>query len=177
MNTETKVTTTIEANPVVEEALSRADKKKKFISILERGIVDDRLMVDLPPHLHGQWVRKDVFSIDRLKSLGYWIDTEYAVDRSLHSDGTKTAQIADVIFMVCTKEDHDILEEIRHDEFVKNHGTPGQQKKTSREEREFATALQEATGGDIPLVNDGQSRAVRAAELAQTLNKLNKQGG
>lgn len=178
MSTETTVTTTIEANPVVEEALSRAERKKQFISILERGIIDDRLKVpNLPDHLHPQWVRKDQFSIDRMKSLGFWIDDKYAVERSLHSDGTKTAQVADVILMLCKKEDYEILQEIQQDEFVRNHGKPGQTGKTNREEREFEAALQAETGGDIPAINEGQNRAVRAAELAATMDKLRSQGG
>lgn len=171
------VITTIEENPVVTEALSRAEKKKHFISILERGIVDDRLKVALPEHLHGQWVRRDQFSIDRMKSLGYWIDNEYAVERSLHSDGTKTAQVADVIFMVCNKEDHEILEEIRHDEFVKNHGKPGQTSRSNSEERRLAEEVAQATGGDIPVINESNNRSVRAAELASTMEKLRAQGG
>lgn len=116
-----KPATTSEIETVPEE--TRAQKKARLAQVLDRGVTNDRLAVpNLPKHLHGEWIARDPSEIARMQGLGFWIDNEFAPLRSFNSDGTKTSQVADVVFMVCPKEDYDIIEEIRNEKFKEVHG-------------------------------------------------------
>src|SRR5213080_119423 len=75
-----------------ELAKLKREKKAKFARVLKRGFAVDRLTVDLPPDIHGEWVPED--QVDRAKLLGFEIDTEYAKQRQLHPAGDGSARIA-----------------------------------------------------------------------------------
>lgn len=117
--------TTAEIESIPKE--TRQQKKARLAQVLDRGMTNDRLAVPkLPKNLHGEWIARDTSEISRMESLGFWIDTEFATQRSLNSDGTRTSQVGDVIFMVCPMEDHVIMEEIKHENFLRVHGDPSQ---------------------------------------------------
>lgn len=121
-------------------ALNKQEKKARLARVLERGMVVDRLHVDLPPELYGEWVSDDPVSIASMEAMGFYRDTEYSTKNSLHSTGTQEGRIGDVIFMVCDIETREILEEIRREQFIRNHGKPGSNKQ--KEETEAAGNIQ-----------------------------------
>lgn len=86
------------------KSLSRNDRRARLIKIRERGYISQRLDVELPPDLHGEWVLNDPAEIARMQSLGFDIDTVHAASKALHSDGSGKAIVGDVIFMTCPKE-------------------------------------------------------------------------
>lgn len=103
------------------KAAERGELKAKLAQILDRGIIQDRLQVALPPDLYGEWVRNDPLEIMRMKGLGFQIDDKYATDRSIHSDGTSANVVGDVIFMTCDMLRHEVIEEIRHEQKLAVH--------------------------------------------------------
>lgn len=113
---------------------SRAQKKARRAQVFERGVLGDRLHVDLPPHLHGEWVPNNTVDVHRKEGLGFRIDTEYAKQRALHDKGDAASYVGDCVFMVCDKEDKEIIDEIRQDRYNKIHGAKGGKQK---EERDF----------------------------------------
>lgn len=149
----------------------RAAKKRFFVTQLERGVIHDRLHVDLPPHLHGEWVRRDNFEVEKMKALGFWVDTEYSAKRSLHGDGTKTGQVADVIFMCCSKEDKQLLDEVKHERFVATHAKRGSN--TAKEENDYVKLMKQH--GDIIPAVESKTRDLRAGDVAATIEAMNAQ--
>lgn len=149
----------------------RAKLKSYFVTQLERGVIHDRLKVDLPPHLHGEWVRRDPIEVEAMKAYGFVVDDKYSVGRSTNSDGTKTGQVADVVFMVCPREVKDLIDEVKHERFVNAHAKKGSN--TAKEERDYATQVR-AHGDIIPMV-DSKSREVTKDEVAATLAAINAQ--
>lgn len=157
----------IEAKTPAED---RAAKKARLATVLERGIVGDRLQVDLPPDLHGEWVRNDPLEINRLQAVGFEVDNKFATSRSLHNDGTGASIVGDVVFMTCSRETKEIIDEIRHDQFMRMN-RPGK----SKEEKEFVEAVHAQTGGVIPSVVESQQHSIRTAEIAAALAEVDAQ--
>lgn len=167
---------------------TRTQKKARLARVLERGFVGDRTVVDnLPPNLHGEWIARDVMAVERAKSLGFWIDTEYAPKRSLHSEADKgQAIIGDTVFMVCLKEDKQLIDEIRHEQYIRQHGTKeeklalnrklGEEEGSlQREEKTFNTQVENELG--MPVIDpskisvDAGAKTVRKEQLLAALSK------
>lgn len=154
----------------IRKSMSKEEKRARAIRILERGIIVDRTTVEnLPPHLHGEWVSRDQMDIERKKALGFWIDKEYATKRSLHSDGTDSSVVGDTVFMVCLKEDKEIIDQVRYEQYIKMHGSPAEKKNLGvREENEFRTQA-EALG--LPVIEESTKTQVRKDELIAALSQ------
>lgn len=101
------------------EKAERGELKAKLAAILDRGIVEDRLRVEVPDNMHQEWVRNDPIEIRRLQSLGFMIDDVYAPSRAIHSDGTSSAIVGDVISMICPREIKEVIDEIRLEQIIK----------------------------------------------------------
>src|SRR5512134_1033127 len=83
----------------------RAEKKARFARVLDRGFSVDRLTVELPPDLYGEWIPTD--QVDRAELLGFRDGAEYANKRQLHAGADGKARVADVVFMVQDREEHE----------------------------------------------------------------------
>lgn len=126
-----------EGNEKVPPTLTRAERKARFAQVLDRSIVGDRLKVNLPPNVYGEWVPNDQMEIYRMEALGFKIDTEFARQRELHSRGDAASYVGDCVFMVQPMEDHEILEEIRKEQYDRLNS----KKPRQREEKDFATQV------------------------------------
>jgi hypothetical protein len=166
---EITVAEALERDPEEHKRL-RAERKAKFARVLDRGIVNERLHVDLPPHIHGEWVPNDKLEIHRMATLGYTIDTEYARKRPLHTDdqGDGRSVVGDTVFMICSKEDKEILDEIRADEFERANGSPNDPNAPQREEKDFEARN---TKIGMPVVEESRHRTARKAELEAALQR------
>jgi len=148
--------------------LTRSERKARFVRVLDRGIVADRLKINLPSDVHGEWVANDKSEIYRMQLLGFKVDTQYAKQHALHDQGDDTAVVGDTIFMVCDRETKEILDEIRRENFEAINGKPGQTHGSQREEKDAAAAIAR-TG--MPIVEESRERAVRKADLEAALQK------
>lgn len=144
----------------------RAERKTQLRQVLERGIVADRLKVDLPPNLYGEWVPNFKEEIYRMQLLGFQIDDKYAPQRALHDHGDGKSVIGDTVYMVCSREDREIMEEIRREQFEANNGKPGQAR-SLREEKEFKALNSTLRIG--PTVEESATRLARKAEIESAL--------
>lgn len=164
--------TTTETLTAEEKREQYQEKRARIARVLERGYVVDRATVDnLPPEYHGEWVPDDPMEIERKKALGFWIDREYAPKRSLHgqADEADKARIGDCIYMICTKEDKQLIDEIRYEQYVKTHGSPEELKRLKQqEERDFAK-LTEQIG--LPVVDESAESSARKEDLIAALAK------
>lgn len=153
--------------------MSKSEKKARAIRVLERGIVADRTTVEnLPPHLHGEWVSRDVMDIERKRALGFWIDDKYAVKRALHSDGTNSSVVGDTVYMVCLKEDKDIIDEVRYEQYTRMHGSPAEKQAAGiKEEKEFKTQME---GQGLPVIEESTLKVARKDELIDALSTHDK---
>lgn len=164
-----------ESRPLTEADVkateTREQRRARFARVLERGFIVDRCTVEnLPPNLHGEWVPRDPIEIERKKALGFWIDKEYAPKRALHSDGTTdVAVVGDCIFMVCDREDKELIDEIRRDQYEKMHGSP--EKEVRREQVEETGFKSQVSALDVPtpVVDTGKEKSIRKAELEAAL--------
>lgn len=163
----------------VAAAETRANKKARIARVLERGVVIDRATVELPPNLHGEWIHRDDNDIDRMKLLGFWIDGEEGhptyfkgEKRPLHSDGTKVPTIGDTIFMVCDKDNKELIDEVRREQYEKMHGKPGETVVSQREEQGFKNTVQGAEQEKLtPVIEESRARSIKKDEIESVLAK------
>lgn len=182
---ERKITVEDARAAALEAKKLRADKKARIARVLERGYIVDRLAIELPANLYGEWVPFD--QIERWEALGFQVDKDFAHKRQLHPDGSGnkesgTARVGDVIFMTQPMEDHEIMEEVRQEMFVRTHGSPNQKERLAQqEEREFEGIVEDQIG--LSVIDEGKERqarkdqiteAIGAAESRVTLAELGK---
>lgn len=154
----------------------RSKRKAMLVQAFDRGIIHDRLKVDLPPHIHGEWVRNDPMEIDRLRSLGFEVDLEFASRRNLHSDGTGAAIVGDVVHMICPKELKELIDEVRMDKFMAVNGKPGDRKAKTKEEKEFMANTVRDSGGDVPaFVESETTTRFTKADVEAALSQVDRQ--
>lgn len=138
--------------------VERASKKARLASVLDRGMVGDRLSVDLPKDVYGEWVPNDKVEIHRYEALGFEVDKKYASSRSLHSDGAEgTSIVGDVIFMTCDMETKEIIEEIKKENYDKVNAPL-----KSKEERDFEL---NAKTSPTPAVITSSTSSVDATDI------------
>jgi hypothetical protein len=133
------------------EVARRAKLKEGLrVVLLERTAVSTALDVKLPRDMHGEWVRNDPLRIQDMIEKNFRIDKEFAPKQALHnanSDGS--AVVGDLIFMTCSKENKEIIDEIRKEEYDQRHGKPGKSNQTQIEERGFAAEQKTLIGTHI----------------------------
>lgn len=101
----------------VEEVLAELSEAQ-IAQILDRGVVNDRLAVKLPPDRVGYWVRERGDDIERYKALGGRIERTTEVgNQGLHGAADDRIRVGDVILMSIPRR---IAEAIAaHDEKLK----------------------------------------------------------
>lgn len=147
----------------------RARRKAYIVQALERGVINDRMSVPLPNDLYGCWVRRDQMEIDHMKRMGFRIDTEFATQRALHTDGTGAAFVGDVVHMVTEKWNKELIDEVKQERFLQHHSKTG---KKDKEEKDFASGTSAETDGVIPTMNESRTRELRKGEIAAAMTEM-----
>lgn len=148
--------------------LDRAGKKARLATVLDRGMTADRLNVELPPNLYGEWIPADDNEIVRMQGMGFALDHEYAPKRALHGGGTGESRVGDVVFMTCPRETKELIDEIRHEKYIETHGRPGDVVKNQREEKELAASMKGTEG--ITGVTESSTAHANAAALREAIS-------
>lgn len=146
----------------------RSVQKARLAQVYDRGVVGDRLHVDLPPNLHGEWVPSNAVDVHRKEALGFRIDTEHAKQRKLHDKGDAASYVGDCVFMTCDRETKDIIDEIRKERYIQAHSPRGGKQK---EERDFITQAAPETSPTA----ESKARPVRKADITAAIVAANNQ--
>lgn len=153
-------------NEVVAQALSKAELKKRIAEIYDRGVVGDRLHVDLPPHIVGQWVPNDQQAVYRMESMGYTVDTEFAPRRRLHDKGDGASYVGDVIHMIAPREVRDVIDEVKRERYDRIHAKSGKQK----EETDFESSQRTLSTAGIGTINESKTHSVNKDDIKRIID-------
>ncbi len=156
--------------PIQEQALTRAEKKAQFARVLERGIINARLEVDLPEGVYGEWVRDDDTEIMRMESMGFQIDKEYAKKRRLHSKGDDASYVGDVVFMTCSQENHEIIDEVKLDMYNAHHGIKDDNQQ--QEDTDYATKVKSQVP-EVPVIEESKTVSASREDIVAALQSKN----
>lgn len=150
---------------------TKQERRARIASVLERGIINTRLNVELPPGRHGEWVRDDSVQIDRMRSLGFDIEKEFGHKGSLHDGGDGAARVGDVIFMTCSTEDYELIREVKRERYMEQHDPKGlDELKASREEQDFKDQLA-AQAPELPLIEESSKKVARKDDIAAAIGR------
>jgi hypothetical protein len=81
--------------------------KRRLFETADRSYVNDRLSVNIPPHLHGEWIGIDDFSQFHAQAKGYIDGSEYLGSQNKIHDRPDGSTVGDVKFMVIPKWKHE----------------------------------------------------------------------
>src|ERR1035437_3762599 len=112
-------------------------ERARVAEIYSRSVTEDRLNVQLPPDLHGEWVLNSELEIARKRGLGFVIDDQFATANAMHNDGTGKPVIGDVVYMITTTENKKMLDDIARDAYFEMHGSRADKEKKQKEEKDF----------------------------------------
>lgn len=143
--------------------LTKVEKRARLATILDRGFVHDRLVVELPRDKYGEWVNNEPMEITRMHSMGFEIDTEYANKRALHNGAGVGNVVGDVIFMTAPMEVKEIIDELRMAKFQELNGKPNRVNRTQKEESEFAE------NASLPTINESSQSEVDASAIKNAI--------
>lgn len=161
----------------IQEELLKMDPQErvaKLVSVMDRGMTGERLKVDLPNDMYGEWVPNDKMEIYRMESMGFRIDEEYAMKNALHNDGSGKPIIGDVIFMTTPMLIREAQTEATRRKYIETHGDPREKKKLHSEEKAYLSSLK--TQGGVPAVVNSSEEQVGTQEIVDSL-KAGSKGG
>jgi hypothetical protein len=150
-----------------ERTETKSERKARLAAVLERGYLSERLQVPLPDNMYGEWVPKDHAEITRKELLGFRVDQQYGLKQSLHSDGTPITQIGDVVFMVTSRENKELLDEIRNEQYERRHGKIGATEHKTQDEEKSVIEPSEKLG--VPTIQESSARVAKKAEIEAVL--------
>lgn len=99
----------------VLDAVERARRKQQVAQVLTRGHLNSKMQAvidSLPPDKRGVFVREREDDIIRYRNLGYEIEMDLDVP-GLHGTGDGRVRIGDVILMTTTRENHELIQEVK----------------------------------------------------------------
>lgn len=146
-------------NPISEA--ERKEYEARITSVLSRGILTDKLKVELPNDMHGEWVYNDATAITNKKLIGFDIDETYAPKNALHTDASGKPIIGDTIFMTIPRWKFEIFEKARQKKYDEHHGVRAGK---SAEERNFET---EANRNETPAINKSSTVNADIKKIAE----------
>lgn len=151
-----------------EKALSEKNARRiKLREVYDRGVVGDRLHIELPNDVVGQWVPSDKLAIHRMESLGYSIDREHAKNSKLHDKGDDAAHVGDVVFMVASRETREMIDEIKAERYEALNNPQRKQ----REESNFEAQNKSLSNVGINTINESKTHLVKKQEIQSILSK------
>ena len=165
------------------EDLTEDQLEKELATVLDRGLVNARLHVDLPSDMYGEWVPYDPLEIQRKRSLGFSIDRTYATKSALHSDDSGNPRIGDVIHMTCPMRIKIMIDKIHAKRYEENHGKRRKELKQAEEKgylgQKHATAVDsEVTKvhSEANVVGEDVIKAAKDAMKNEVLSKVTTGG-
>jgi hypothetical protein len=150
-----------------KEVAQKKLEAKLRVQVLDRGVVNQRLNVDLPSDVYGEWVTNTKDEIYRMESMGFEIDSQYAPSRALHSEGDGKSIVGDVVFMTCPKVVKESIDKIRRTEYM----AMNMKKKTMREESNFIRTNAEQGLGEGSSLVESEASLVSGTEIGQMIEK------
>ena len=158
---ESKVNTTDQ----VEQSIPRHVLKARLAQTLSRSVVEDRLTIPMPPHLHGEWVLDDEVEIARKTALGFRVNKgEYGNGHSLHNDGTGRIKVGDLIHVYIDKETKNIIDEIAYEKYKENH-----MGRKQKEEKDLEANLSQPDAKTGPVIIQSKESSIDARALVESL--------
>lgn len=132
------------------------------VNLLERSAVSSALDLSfLPKHLVGQWCRNETLRINDLRALNYEV-YKSETNRGLHdANADGSIVVGDLILMTCSRENREIIDELRKEEYNQRHGKPGDNR-PQLEEKAFLAEQNTLVGSSIGTANESRATAVPA---------------
>lgn len=142
-------------------ALPPSEQKARLARVLDRSFSVDRLRVNLPPDVYGEWVPSDPVSVAEAELKGLQVDEVYAPQSAV---GRSNRHI-DCIFMTMPKITHDVIESMKLDEYNRIHNPKKNNEGKIVGQAEDKTNSPEANAVGLPIISESQTSSVTGDEI------------
>jgi hypothetical protein len=153
---------TISNTPPPEEVKAY---KRRLFETASRSYINDRLNVELPEHLHGEWIAIDDFSQYHAATKGFQDGAEYLTENNKLFQRPDGSTVGDVKFMVIPKWKYDAQQEQLAVEAARKSGIRGK----AEVDEMYAQYAQSIGLGDIG--DQSTTRVINGDELAKQLKR------
>lgn len=154
-----------------EKAAKREERRARLAEVLDRGVVGDKLRVNVKDDMHYEWPHRD--DVTRMQSLGFRVaraeDIETGLeDARMHDTGDGKIRIGDTVLMVCDKEVKEDIDAVKRKRYDAVHAPKGGKQK---EEKEFEKAV------DVTSAPNAASRvnSAKAQDITAAIDAVNRQ--
>lgn len=137
----------------------------KMAGIFDRGLALDRLQVNLPDDMYGEWVHPSM--ADRLLSMDFVRGDEYIPETINDRAGGKST--LDVIFMVKPKWKHDVDVKLRDAKYNETHVRDKRRKKEEKDFEESMKTIGLTVESQKGHLTKSETTEVSGPEIAQIL--------
>lgn len=97
--------------------IPRSELKARLARVFDRSMSFDKLRVDLPPELYGEWIPSDHQSMREAELKGFRLDETYAPQQT----SFKSNRHVDAVYMIMPKIVKELADEIELDNYNKRH--------------------------------------------------------
>jgi hypothetical protein len=163
----TQVKSELTTDQLQEELNKRVEARRKLkeglrVNLLDRAAVSTALDLSwLPKGLSGQWCRNETLRINDLRALNYEVYKDNSI-RGLHdANADGSVVVGDLILMTCSRENREIIDELRKEEYNQRHGKPGDNQ-LQLEEKAFMAEQNTLIGSHIGTANESRVTKVPA---------------
>lgn len=140
-----------------------AKLKAKRVSMLDRGMLNHNLRVDVPDHLYQEWGPNDPSYIRDMEEKGFTIDTQYAADQMRTAHG----KIPDVISFITPRWNKEVQDEVIAEVSARKHGYRGPATDGTVKQIEEKEVLGNAL---LPVINESKQEVLNAGQLQSVLD-------
>lgn len=99
------------AKPAAPSEKEVLEYKRRLFETADRSYVNDRLLVRIPDHLHGEWIGIDDFSQFHAQAKGYVDGSEFLAEHNKLNERPDGTSVGDVKFMVIPKWKYEAQQE------------------------------------------------------------------
>lgn len=165
MSTAAKTTDTVPPPTSTPTEQEVKDFKRRLFETASRSYINDRLNVELPPDMHGEWIGVDDFSQYHASLKGFVDGAQYLTDNNKMFQRPDGSTLGDVRFMVIPKWKYEAMQELAQMESARKAGIRGKAEVDDMYS-EYARSI-----GLNELGEASNTRSISGTEIDTLLNK------
>lgn len=144
--------------------LPKEEQKARIASVLDRASQVDRLHVELPPDVHGEWITNDPVSIAEAQRKGFVVDEVHAPKHTVHGSNRQ----GDVIFMTIPTVLKEMYNERERERYNEVHGKKDKSGKVTAQAEDIEFSRSQTKIG-LPTIDESVSSSVSGEQIQNVL--------
>lgn len=144
-------------------ALPPEEQQARVARVLDRASQVDRLYVDLPADVYGEWIKDEPLALAEAERKGFVIDEVYAPKHTIHESNRQ----GDVVFMTMPKALKELYDKQERANYTQTHGKKDPKTGVVKNQAEDIEFKNSPIG--LPTIDESSSTEISGTEISTTL--------